>query len=235
MKRIVSDDKIHEVCKLIQDGKRNTDISKITGCSGVLISYIRHGKRHTNISRDYNLKCNADAKSEDKIREICQLLQDGKSSTEISKIVGFNPSYISLIRNKRRYQNISKDYIITPKLKIPTTDKIHEVCKLIQDGNKNADIVRLTGCCRTTISSIRHGKRYKNISKDYIMRNEPNAYNEKEIRQICQLIQDGKKDKEISLVVGYSVNRIYQIRQGKSYKYISKDYNFLTKTKYAHN
>ena len=57
-----SDDTIHEVCKMIQEGKSNKEIELITNMSGDSISNIRHGNSHRNISSLYNLNYNKKGK-----------------------------------------------------------------------------------------------------------------------------------------------------------------------------
>ncbi len=229
MKKVISDDTVHQICGLIQEGKRNNEISKITGCHVGKISSIRHGKSFQYISKDYNLTIEAKKciEDEDIIINICQLMQEGKRNNEISKITGYPDFKISQIRNKKIHKDISKNYNISFKTKRSNEKEIRQICQLIQDGMTNKEISKITGESCAVLTSIRTGLIYRDISKDYDLSTKPKLVqdNRKLAKDICILIEQGERNIDISIQLNCSPQLVSQIRNGIVYKYISKDYN----------
>lgn len=51
-------------------------------------------------------------------------------------------------------------------------------------------------------------------------------YTESYIRQVCELLQDGFRNKEISERLGINKSMVSMIRRGQSWKHVSKEYKF---------
>jgi len=110
--------------------------------------------------------------SEDCIRKICELLQDGiYSRHEIADIVGVKYNIVSSIVERRDWAHISQHYDIPEPRKIAkkTSDEVAiKVCKLLNAGIRNKDICRELGVDASFVTAIKIGRRYKHISKVYL-------------------------------------------------------------------
>ena len=115
-------------------------------------------------------------------------------------------------------------------------EKIRQVCELLQAGYRNKDIADMTGVQKHYISSIRNREWRKDISRDYVWdtiafkdRHGENAANasitEKQAREICKLIKQGKGNKEIADIVGCKWYNVRNIRNGSAWKYISDQFD----------
>lgn len=107
------DEKIHEVCKLLELHKySDSDISKKTGVSRRYITEIRNGEKRQNISSLYNIDPRpVDPMGESKIRRICELLEEGKlSQYKIANEVDVSQATVSHIYNRKKHTDISHEY-----------------------------------------------------------------------------------------------------------------------------
>lgn len=103
---------IIEVCDLIKDGLRNCDIEKLTSVNKDTISKLRHKEAWSHLDAVKNLPAihRKGRISVDKVKLVCQLLQDGGSNVHISDVTELSLFTVSKIRNRRIYSTISKDY-----------------------------------------------------------------------------------------------------------------------------
>ena len=56
-------------------------------------------------------------------------------------------------------------------------------------------------------------------------------YNEDQIRKVCDLLQDGMRNVDVSKLTKIPASYIKDIRSGKSWRHVSKDYNFPERKK----
>lgn len=107
----------------------------------------------------------------EKVREICELLQEGKLTyRDIAKKTGVNLGVVQNIRFRKCWQYISKDYEFPDKSKddrIFTDENVHDICKMLQDGEKIVTIAKKYNVPVSTIKNIKYGKCYFDISKKY--------------------------------------------------------------------
>lgn len=123
---------------------------------------------------------------------------------------------------------------------------IRRICHGLSEGWKAEYIARYAGLdytdsVRVTIGQIKRGISWKHISKDYEFkdRSDYNILNDTQIHTACVLINSGVKDTiEILRCLGISyaslsydarskyVNCISDIRNGKRYKHIVREYDF---------
>lgn len=110
---IYTNDQIHEVCRLLEQGLRLIDIADKTNVNHKTISMIKSGKQWTRIAKDYKFSRGRGVLSEETIRWICFKLQEGLGQTEIVKLAN-NPlitySRVDSIKNRTAYPYISKDF-----------------------------------------------------------------------------------------------------------------------------
>lgn len=112
----LTNDQVHSICQMIQDGRRSIDIAKEFNVHKDYIANIKTGRNWTEISKYYDLKCKRNkTKSTATVLAICHQLAAGKSCMEISK--AFDMDYKEVTRIKRK--EIFKD--ITEKFSFPNT------------------------------------------------------------------------------------------------------------------
>ena len=108
----LTEEDVHIVCKYLQDGMRNKDISEITGISASHISGIKTGRYYKDIVDEYNISFikKADRISTDKIVDVCKLLESGEKDYRIAKEMNVNHRIVGQIRKRLIYQTISSNY-----------------------------------------------------------------------------------------------------------------------------
>ena len=233
---------IEKVCKCLEENKLDYDeIYNKTGVSKAMISYIRNKKCWISVSCNYdidNYNLSIGKLTTDKVNKICKLLEINKTPEYISNTLNISKKHIIDIYEGKKYKNISKKYNIpycTSDNKITYKDnmeyikRIKKVCKLLEKNKySNKEISKMTGIGKATVSDIKTGKRWKDISKNYnINYCKVIKLKDETVNEICKLIEEGDMNMlQISNKLNISVNIIYSIKKRKSYKKISKNYNW---------
>ena len=125
------------------------------------------------------------------VHEVCKLLEFGKHVKEVSEILGVDEWLPRAIKYNGRWKHISSQYNIPRAGEISkfntnekyksaklTEEQVHQVCKLLQDGNTSREVSKITGIKESTISPIRLGKAWVYISKTYKIPDSNSRYNE---------------------------------------------------------
>jgi len=107
-----TEETIHGICKLFEDGWSNRDIADVFGVSKSYISNIRRGHTFSYISCEYDTKVKRIDRCDLKvITKACELLQEGKLSvTEIASSTGLSIPNVSLIKSRKRHAKVSRNY-----------------------------------------------------------------------------------------------------------------------------
>lgn len=173
---------IKMVCKLLEKDYTITSISEKTGMSPSVIRAILYGKRHTEISKDYNFSKRSKSKrksgkkpkySEATIRKICKMYIKGKKISEIAKKLDMPENTVhGIIFGKYvAYRHITAEYDLNrekPKPDRYTSDKtVKKICKLLEKGKSEKEIMSELGVSKKVVCSIRERKSFTDISKDY--------------------------------------------------------------------
>ena len=114
--RRLSKEMVHKICSLLEKPYSITEINKMTKVCPATICGIRDKEIYRDISNDYKFyegTRNGDKNKklpENKVIEICKLLENKVSVTNISKLLQVGKTSIYRIKNHRRYTEISKDY-----------------------------------------------------------------------------------------------------------------------------
>lgn len=108
-----TEETVHKICKLLEDGWRVCDISKSLGVERHNISGIKNGKAYRYISCDYNLSSLPKPYkiSDETVIKICELLSEGKNYSEIVEITGAKRRTIQEIKLRNHYKRISSNYV----------------------------------------------------------------------------------------------------------------------------
>lgn len=109
----IPDSKILDISNLLSEGKSNIEISKITGVNTSIISTIRTGRSHLNITenhefiKDYKPRKSPEVFSEELKNDVRKLILKGYSNKQIIKELdlNYNKSIQYLLANIRRKIN----------------------------------------------------------------------------------------------------------------------------------
>lgn len=110
---IYTEDVIHKVCKLLEQGYLNKDISDATGVKQHTVSCIRKGIAWKHISSSYKIPSKSRVLSNSTVVWICNMLEQGKTTKQILELSN-NPKItkdtVKDIRSGRIYKDISKEF-----------------------------------------------------------------------------------------------------------------------------
>ena len=172
----------HAICQMLEDP--NISSKQVAEKFGVpydrrwivLISNIRNGTAWKDIAKNYHIvSVNKNAEKYKTIHTICQCLTQGMESPDIAKIVGvpYNMNFAALvsdIRTGKRWKSISKDYDISGYTWDGST--VDRICQMMVAGRDSMQIANALGVPYdkkfiTSLSFIRTGRTFKNITKNY--------------------------------------------------------------------
>lgn len=116
---------------------------------------------------------------------------------------------------------------------IITNEIAIDICKLLEKGEMTQrEISKSLNVSEGIIRAIKIGDNWADISKDYNINNckiENPLLSDDKVHEICKLLVDNKLSMiEISKVADVSYDRVLDIRKGRTFKNITKDYD-LTK------
>ena len=116
-------------------------------------------------------------------------------------------------------------------------NQIHHVCRLLEeDYLTDMEIFEITGVSVGMVSGVKCRRYWKHISKDYKIplpdntgeNHYLNKYSEEQIHRVCKMLQDSKNSyKKINKVTKVPTFVVTDISQGKCWKNISSQYDFL--------
>lgn len=109
---VLDHNKVHKICKLLEQGVRPKEISVITNTPNRKIIEIRNRTYWTCISDEYNIDyVKKEYKMQlNKVKRICEMLESGYSVKAISNKTKSKLSSIYRIKNKQTYSDISAAY-----------------------------------------------------------------------------------------------------------------------------
>ena len=226
-KRKLTDEQVHEICKLIEEGFTLTEISEKYGVALATVSDIRcgKGKRNAMISKQYNI--NEPQITEEEVHEICKLMEKGYTNIKLASMYGRSRNTISKIRNGVIYHNITKKYDLINSYykcyKRLTEQQVHEICKLLEEGHSNKEIAKKFNIDHSTVSDIRCGASHKDISSRYNIRRK--TLTVEQIHEICKLLEEGYDNNQIGDKYNISPNTVSNIRNGNVHEDISEKYS----------
>ena len=109
-----------------------------------------------------------------------------------------------------------------------TNAQVHSLCQHLQDGLYNdKTLSKMLGITESVISKVVRKEAWVHISRYYDLPKRPNlssALSEQEVIQICTLLKDGVRVKDVAEVIGTTKHTVSRIKRGVSYTSISKKY-----------
>lgn len=113
-RRFLTEDDVHYICQMAEEGYRTCDISSMTGIDFITISCIFRGGHPTKNSiieqYDLNKVLKAQKLSPEKVLSICNDLMKGYSFNSVAKIHKKSSQTISNIYHKKTYKNLTASY-----------------------------------------------------------------------------------------------------------------------------
>jgi DNA-binding CsgD family transcriptional regulator len=102
---------------------------------------------------------------------------------------------------------------------------IIEICKKLESGATNSEIVSEFGISKDVVAHIKCGNIWRHISSQYDIQktNKPRKTLD-EVHEVCKMIVSGLNDKEISDILDIKPTEISRIRRKKTHKKISDGY-----------
>lgn len=142
----------------------------------------------------------------------------------INKYKPYEISEKGAVRNSRSLKVLSKSI---GNLAIHAESLIVEVCKALQSGMRNIDVMRKYNVSKDVVKDLKAGNTWKHITKDYTFPTRKGLLSEDTVRWVCDKIVTGFSNTEIlklSSNENLKLFHIKNIRYKTSYLYISKDY-----------
>lgn len=184
--------------------------------------------------------------SEEQIRKACKMMEDPNNRPYyISKVTGVSKIGLYNLRHGNIWTHITKDYHFPEKnFRIGensinakyTENQIREICKRLEKGIAPGKISKELGVHDMLVQSIRKGRAWTHISKNYKFpeinykfgeQKVQAKYTEAQIRKACELLTNPKLNfEDIARETGVHKDTIFRITKGTHWSEISKDYDF---------
>lgn len=211
-----------------KDGNgRNNDPSNIEWCTQRKM-YFMLGK--LVLIHIMGKNCHLAKISNDKAKEICELLQEGgRTITEVSKIAKVDPRIVRSIYQHDAWNFLSKDYDFS-KVKMQNVDeeKVYRACELLEVNRySDREIGEMCGLTRKYVNDLRNKKTRLDISRYFTFDSSiPESKDAKRARSICIDLEAGKLSvPEIAAKYDVTPQNVYDIRNGRTWGDISKRYS----------
>lgn len=165
----------------------------------------------------------------DQIHEVCKMMEDGYQNKEIVDTLQVNKDTVAHIRCGDIWKEISKEYNITTKRQDrKSLGTILKVCNLLEQGCTNSEISSKLGDIKSKeVHRIRKGEIFPDIvNKFNIPKSKFSRITEWQVVKVCELISEGKSNKNIAEVVGTSVSIVSKIKRRKCWNHITSKYNW---------
>ena len=163
-----SEEDIIEVCELLASGDYClAEIRDLTGISKDIIFRVYNRDLWKDISSKYNFDYVPKSRNSVLARVICEMIEEGLSTSEICELTNASKSMVKDIRRGKTHQDIAKDYNFS--MCGVNDEVVHQVCKLIEEGNYNDREIseKVGNVSRKYVNDIRLKKNRTNISSLY--------------------------------------------------------------------
>ena len=113
-RKLISDDLIVEIFRLVEVGYRSCDIAKLVGVSSRTINSMINSpsKKLKSIlpQFDFSKRCTNSRTDKSVVVKVCELLEQDVSATKASKILGIQERVAMNIKARKTHTDISKNY-----------------------------------------------------------------------------------------------------------------------------
>lgn len=177
--------------------------------------------------------------TETDVRKVCELFEKGYRPAEVVKATGFSMHFVYGILKGKKWSHISKNYNLIDRCGEPlyTEQQIHECCKYLSECKSNRWIAEKMGIPRHMPAQVRKGNLRPDISSQYTFPQTPQRDGVRSlpietVHKICRLLELDVGVTEITRIfpeIGKA--NIHQIKNGKQYRDISRQYKIPGPTK----
>lgn len=110
--RQLTEEDVHLICQALEGGSRVVDVAKEFDINHSVVSGIYKGNSYKYISYEYDFSKVPKAYriSTEKIIQVCELLQSGKTVQQVSEISSIHLSSVKMIRQRRTHTHISNSF-----------------------------------------------------------------------------------------------------------------------------
>lgn len=107
---------VHKICSLLEDGYRVCDVSRMTGFDRRYIQHLKDGEKFTEFSYiikqyDFSKLKKKQMASPETVIKICEKLQEGHGVMQISKELNVDRKLVGNIKNRHTFRTISSEYV----------------------------------------------------------------------------------------------------------------------------
>lgn len=110
----LSDDDVHQICQMLEDGYRACDISRMTGFERRFVQYIRDNDKlkwkHIVNNYDFSKIKRKTTTSPETVIEVCELLQNGIGILEIARRLSVDRKLVGNIKARKFHNELSQAY-----------------------------------------------------------------------------------------------------------------------------
>ena len=154
-------------------------------------------------------------------------IDGNKQNNHVSNLewVTYSENTIHSFQNKLQVPPKGEDVAVAKH----TNEQVHEICKLMQEGLRNIEIIETYGYPKTLLKNIRNGSSWESIKSQYNIPERSRVLSEETVRWICSKLVEGYRicdivrEAENPRINKYNVKAI---KDRKAYTYYSNEYNF---------
>lgn len=109
----VNEEDVHQVCKLLCEGYRDVDISRMTDFPRRAVNYLRHKdpRFFPEVTAQYDYSFTKEERmSPELVIKICERLSQGGKVMEVAREFNLNRKKVGNIRSRKTFKDISKFY-----------------------------------------------------------------------------------------------------------------------------
>jgi hypothetical protein len=207
-----------------------------------------------NVKRAHKLGLIVNRISLEDAHVICKMLEDNIFTRDIIDHFGVKDpeeryrlyAVIRQIRDRKIWKHVSVGYKIENydaahhhknSGKSLNEKDVHDVCKLLQKRVPLKEIANTYGIHVDSVKNIMYKKTWPEITSNYtitpyldeIIYKHTGSISIQQTHEVCKLIDIGMKNSKISKLLNIKRDIVKNIRSGRQYKNISKEYNFTNK------
>lgn len=140
--------------------------------------------------------------TEEDVRSVCKLAEQGIGAEEISKTLNFSKSFVVGIMYRGEWRHITSQYKMPQAKKFHDENVIHEICKLLSKGKRPVEIANELSSLNVKwedVQAIRRGKSWRRVSNQYDIPGleKNNITEDKSSDKIRELLKQGIMDTNV--------------------------------------
>lgn len=144
------------------------------------------------------------------LKEIIDLYKQGKSYTDIGKLIGCNPTTVKRnLQKLENWQELEAENKRNTTKKIITTEDIVQMIQMYKQGKGTKEIGEILNCDKSTVSDyIEKQPDKEKIKEEHNKNITKTIITDRHVQQMIKLYKQGKSSKEISNMLGCSKSTV---------------------------